>query len=146
LPRIASKPSLPGVLARTAAPQKETGVPILQQRCQSVHEFGTVLALCGDCPPGWLECLGLLIQRTMLPHGIYTSGHPRVSLGGEADMRRLAASGATVAHCSVVFGRDGEALASFPSYRAQGGRFGMCTDTFPADMVENFGWGACCRT
>jgi cytosine/adenosine deaminase-related metal-dependent hydrolase len=56
-------------------------------------------------------------------------------------MQRLLASGATIAHCPVVFGREGEALASFASYLAKGVRFGMGTDTHPADMVENIRLG-----
>ena len=46
-----------------------------------------------------------------------------------------------MAHCPIVFGREGEALASFASYRAKGVRFGMGTDTHPADMVENIRLG-----
>ena len=132
---------MPRVLARTAALQRETGVPMRMHCCQSVYEFETVLALRGHSPLGWLEGLGLLTDRTILPHGIYLSGHPQVSLGGDADMQRLLASGATIAHCPVVFGREGEALASFASYLAKGVRFGMGTDTHPADMVENIRLG-----
>lgn len=132
---------LPSVLARTAALQRETGVPMRLHCCQSVYEFETVLALRGHTPLGWLESLGLLTDRAILPHGIYISGHPQVSLGGAEDIHRLVASGATVAHCPVVFGREGEALASFASYRAQGVRFGLGTDTHPADMVENIRLG-----
>lgn len=127
----------PRVLERTAALQRETGVPMRLHCCQSVYEFETVLALRGHSPLGWLESLGLLSDKAILPHGIYISGHPQVSLPGDDDMRRLVGSGATVAHCPVVFGRDGEVLASFASYRAKGVRFGMGTDTHPADMVEN---------
>lgn len=131
----------PRVLERTAAVQRETGVPMRLHCCQSVYEFETVLSLRGATPLGWLERLGLLTDRAILPHGIYISGHPQVSLGGGADMARLVASGATVVHCPVVFGRDGEALASFAAYRAKGVRFGMGTDTHPADMVENIRLG-----
>lgn len=131
----------PQVLQRTAALQRETGVPMRLHCCQSVHEFETVVSLRGRSPLGWLESLGLLGDRAILPHGIYLSGHPQVSLRGEDDMRRLVASGATVAHCPLVFGRDGEALASFASYQARGVRFGMGTDTHPADMVENIRLG-----
>jgi cytosine/adenosine deaminase-related metal-dependent hydrolase len=129
------------VLERTAGLQRETGVPMRLHCCQSVYEFETVLALRGHTPLGWLETLGLLTERAILPHGIYLSGHPQVSAKGDADMRRLVASGATVAHCPVVFGRDGEALSSFASYMAAGVRFGMGTDTHPADMVENIRLG-----
>lgn len=132
---------MPRVLERTAALQRETAVPMRLHCCQSVYEFETVLSLRGHSPLGWLESLGLLSERAILPHGIYISGHPSVSLAGNADMERLVASGATVAHCPIVFGRDGEALASFASYRAKGVRFGMGTDTHPADMVENIRLG-----
>lgn len=132
---------MPAVLARTAEVQRDTGVPMRLHCCQSVYEFETVLALRGTTPLGWLERLGLLTERAILPHGIYISGHPQVSLDGEDDMQRLVTSGATVAHCPVVFGREGEALAAFASYRARGVRFGMGTDTHPADMVENIRLG-----
>jgi cytosine/adenosine deaminase-related metal-dependent hydrolase len=132
---------LPRVLDRTAALQSETGVPMRLHCCQSVYEFETVLSLRGHTPLGWLESLGLLTDRAILPHGIYLSGHPQVSAKGDADMRRLVASGATVAHCPIVFGRDGEALSSFASYLAAGVRFGIGTDTHPADMVENIRLG-----
>jgi cytosine/adenosine deaminase-related metal-dependent hydrolase len=132
---------MPRVLERTAALQSETGVPMRLHCCQSVYEFETVLSLRGHTSLGWLESLGLLTDRAILPHGIYLSGHPQVSAKGDADLRRLVASGATVAHCPIVFGRDGEALASFASYRAAGVRFGMGTDTHPADMVENIRLG-----
>lgn len=49
--------------------------------------------------------------------------------------------GPTVAHCPLVFGRDGEALASFASYRATVVKVGMGTGTFPADMIENIRLG-----
>jgi cytosine/adenosine deaminase-related metal-dependent hydrolase len=132
---------LPRVMERTSALQRETGVPMRLHCCQSVYEFETVLSLRGHTPLGWLESLGLLTDRAILPHGIYLSGHPQVSAKGDADMRRLVGSGATVAHCPIVFGRDGEALSSFASYRAAGVRFGMGTDTHPADMVENIRLG-----
>ncbi|THD80838.1 N-ethylammeline chlorohydrolase [Aliigemmobacter aestuarii] len=132
---------LPSVLARTVSLQRETDVPMRLHCCQSVYEFETVLAMRGHSPLGWLESLGLLTERAILPHGIYISGHPQVSRGGDDDMQRLVASGVTVAHCPVVFARDGEALDSFSSYLAQGVRFGMGTDTHPADMVENIRLG-----
>jgi cytosine/adenosine deaminase-related metal-dependent hydrolase len=132
---------IPRVLERTAALQRETGVPMRLHCCQSVYEFETVRSLRGHTPLGWLESLGLLTDRAILPHGIYISGHPQVSTKGDADMRRLVGSGATVAHCPIVFGRDGEALSSFASYLAEGVRFGMGTDTHPADMIENIRLG-----
>ncbi len=99
---------LPSVLARTAAVQQETGVPMRLHCCQSVYEFETLLALRGHSPLGWLENLGLLTDQAILPHGIYIPGHPQVSLGGDTDMQRLVASRTNIAHCPVAFGREGE--------------------------------------
>ncbi len=127
----------PEVLERCASIQRETGVPLRIHCCQSVYEVETVLALRGATPMGWLERLGLLTERAILPHGIYLSGHPQISVKDNEDTARLVASGATVAHCPVVFGRDGELLASFSKLRQQGVRFGMGTDTQPPDMIEN---------
>lgn len=125
------------VLQRTAGIQRESGVALRIHCCQSVYEFETVVALYGSTPLGWLEKLGLLTERAILPHGIYLSGHPRTSVEGEEDVNRLAASGATVAHCPVVFARDGELLSSFARLSRRGVRFGMGTDTQPPDMIEN---------
>lgn len=128
---------MPEVLERTAAIQREAGVPLRLHCCQSAYEFETVASLRGATPLGWLEQFGLLSERAILPHGIYLSGHPKVSISGDGDLLRLAASGATVAHCPVVFGRDGEVLSSFSAMRRKAVRFGMGTDTQPPDMIEN---------
>ncbi len=132
---------LPQVLERTARIQRDSGVPLRIHCCQSAYEFETVVALRGTTPLGWLEGLGLLTDKAILPHGIYLSGHPRVSIQGEDDLLRLADLQATVAHCPVVFGRDGELLASFARMCRRGVRFGMGTDTQPPDMIENIRLG-----
>ena len=131
----------PAVLARMSDVQKASGVALRLHCCQSVYEFELVRKLRGHTPLGWLEDLRLLGERAILPHGIYVSGHPQVSLEGDEDLRRLVGSGATIAHCPLVFGRDGEHLSSFAAYQARGVRFGMGTDTFPADMVANIRLG-----
>lgn len=131
----------PAVLTRLSAINRELGVPMRLHCCQSVYEFETVLRLRGATPLGWLEQLGLLNPHAILPHGIYLSGHPQVSLSGDADLGRLAAYGASIAHCPVVFARDGEALNSFSKLRCRGINLGLGTDTFPPDIVENMRTG-----
>ena len=136
----------PAVLTRLAAMNRELAAPMRLHCCQSVYEFETVLLLRGETPIGWLEQLGLLNPQAILPHGIYLSGHPQVSVSGDADLVRLAASGASIAHCPVVFARDGEALNSFSKLRRRGISLGLGTDTFPPDIVENMRTGlAVCR-
>jgi cytosine/adenosine deaminase-related metal-dependent hydrolase len=87
----------------------------------------------GCSPLGWLEKLNLLTPRSLLPHGIYTSG--------DEDLQRVVNGGASLVHCPVVFARDGEALDSFGRYRALGINFALGTDTWPADLLENMRQG-----
>ncbi len=131
----------PELLSRTAAASRELDAPVRLHCCQSAYEFETVLRLRGTTPLGWLEGLGLLNARAVLPHGIYLSGHPQVSEPGDADWQRLVASGASIAHCPEVFIRSGEALDSFGRYRAAGINLGLGTDTWPPDLMQNMRTG-----
>ncbi|MDB5850327.1 MAG: N-ethylammeline chlorohydrolase [Rhodoferax sp.] len=131
----------PALLARTAAASAELNAPVRLHCCQSAYEFETVLRLRGDTPLGWLEQLGLLNDRAVLPHGIYLSGHPAVTGTGDADWHRLVDSGATIAHCPEVFVRTGEALDSFGRYQAAGINLGLGTDTWPPDLLQNMRTG-----
>jgi len=131
----------PELLARTAAASAELDAPVRLHCCQSVYEFETVLRLRHSTPLGWLERIGLLTPRAILPHGIYLSGHPKVSDTGNDDWRRLVASGASIAHCPAVFARSGEALDSFGRYHAAGINLGLGTDTWPPDLVHNMQLG-----
>ena len=123
---------MPEVLARLAAANREFRAPMRIHCCQSPYEVDLVKRLRGATPYGWLEHLNLLNPNAILPHGIYTEGD---------DLARLAAAGAAIAHCPVVFARDGEALNSFSKLRARGITIGLGTDTFPPDIIENMRQG-----
>ena len=131
----------PELLARTAAASVELGAPVRLHCCQSIYEFETVRRLRHSTPLGWLEEMGLLTPRVILPHGIYISGHPNVSDTGNDDWRRLVASGANIVHCPAVFARNGEALDSFGRYNAAGINIGLGTDTWPPDLLYNMQLG-----
>lgn len=131
----------PELLARTAAASRELNAPVRLHCCQSVYEFELVRRLRQTTPLGWLEQLGLLTPRAVLPHGIYLSGHPRVSDHSGDDWRRLSGSGASIAHCPAVFARSGQALNSFGKYRAAGINIGLGTDTWPPDLLHNMQLG-----
>ena len=131
----------PALLARTAAASQELKAPVRLHCCQSVYEFELVRQLRGTTPLGWLESLGLLTERAILPHGIYLSGHPQVSESGTQDWERLCSSGASIAHCPAVFARTGEALDSFAKYHEAGINLGLGTDTWPPDLLHNMQLG-----
>ena len=121
------------VLRATAAAVRERGLPMRLHCCQSPYEFDLVRQRTGKTPYGWLQELGLLTPQALLPHGIYTDGND--------DLARLAASGASIVHCPVVFARSGEALHSFSSMARRGIGIAMGTDTFPPDMIDNIRQG-----
>lgn len=131
----------PELLARTAAASRELNAPVRLHCCQSVYEFELIRRLRQTTPLGWLEQLGLLTPRAVLPHGIYLSGHPKVSDTTHDDWQRLTGSGATVVHCPAVFARTGQALNSFGKYRAAGINIGLGTDTWPPDLLHNMQLG-----
>nr|WP_178117815.1 amidohydrolase family protein [Pseudomonas sp. R5(2019)] len=123
----------PALLQRTAALSQELKAPMRLHCCQSPSEFAMVRQLRGCSPLAWLQQLDLLGPRSVLPHGIYTSG--------DDDLQRLVDSAASLVHCPVVFARDGEALNSFGRYRARGINLALGTDTWPADLLDNMRQG-----
>ncbi len=122
----------PALLARTAEISREANVPVRLHCCQSRYEVALVKKLRGTSAYRWLDGLGLLSERAVLPHGIYLQ---------DGDLELLAESGASLVHCPIVFARDGEVLRSFASYRARGINIAMGTDTSPPDMVDNLRQG-----
>ena len=123
----------PALLQRTAALSRELNAPMRLHCCQGLGEVAMVEQLRGTSPLGWLQQLGLLTPRSLLPHGIYTRG--------DDDLQRVVDGGASLVHCPVVFARDGEALNSFGRYRAKGINFALGTDTWPADLLDNMRQG-----
>lgn len=124
------------LLRRTAAAGRDLGVPVRLHACQSRFEYETVVRLHGMSPPEWLDSLGFLCERTLLPHGTYVSGAPGVERPGR-DLDIIAASGATIVSCPLVSARHGNMIRSFARYRQKGIRIALGTDTSPPDMILN---------
>jgi cytosine/adenosine deaminase-related metal-dependent hydrolase len=124
------------LLRRTAAAGRSLGVPVRLHCCQSKIEYELVLAQHGMSPPEWLEELGFLTERTLLPHGTYVSGSRQIACLGR-DLEIIRDAGSTIVHCPLVSGRHGNAIDHFGRYREMGLRIGMGTDTSPPDMIMN---------
>lgn len=124
------------LLMRSAAASADLGVPVRLHCCQSKLEYEAVLGRHGMSPPEWLQSLGFLSDRALLPHGTYVSGSNRIDRPGR-DLEIIRDSGATIVHCPLVSARHGNALESFARYRNMGVKIGLGTDTWPADMVQN---------
>lgn len=130
----------PELLRRTAAAGEDLGVPVRLHCCQSRLEYDMVVARHGLSPPEWLQSLGFLSPRTLLPHGTWVSGSRGVARPGR-DLEIMRDAGATLVHCPLVSARGGRALDSLARCCAMGLRVGMGTDTWPPDMVLNMQLG-----
>lgn len=126
----------PELLRRTAAAGRRLGVPVRLHCCQSKIEYDLVLKQHGMSPPEWLQSLGFLTERTLLPHGTYVSGSRHITRPGR-DLEIIRDAGSTIVHCPLVSGRHGGSIDHFGRYRELGLNIGLGTDTSPPDMIMN---------
>ena len=130
----------PDLLRRTAQAVRDLDVPVRLHCCQSAFEYKSVIRLHGKSPPEWLDHLGFLSPRAILPHLTCISGANGITYAAP-DLDILADSGAALAHCPLVMARGGNMLHSFARYRDRGMVIGMGTDTHPPDMILNMQMG-----
>ncbi len=108
---------------------------------QSVVEFQEMTRRTGKTPVQWLDSIGVLGRRTTVAHGIFIDAHSMTCWPTREDVRLLAESGTTVAHCPLVFSRYGQALESVGGYLRAGVNIGIGTDTAPHNMLEEIRQG-----
>jgi cytosine/adenosine deaminase-related metal-dependent hydrolase len=123
---------------------RELDVPVHMHTSQSLFEFHDCLRRYNKTPVQLLESIDFLDPQTILTHLIYTTLHPASGYpaGDKSDLQIVADSGATVAHCPVVYVRGGKALGSLSRYGEMGINVAIGTDTFPQDMIEELRWAA----
>lgn len=132
----------PELLRATRKAADALGVGIEIHAGQNLFEFHEILRRCGKTPVELLADVGLLGPDAILGHCIITTAHHLAGLPGGRDLEVLARSGATVAHCPLVFARRGNALESFHGYRKAGVKVGLGTDTYPRDMIAEMRWAS----
>ncbi|MFN3263262.1 MAG: chlorohydrolase family protein [Pikeienuella sp.] len=115
------------LLTRTAALAAEMGAPVRQHCLQGATEIRLVRELHGCTPAEWLEKLGVLSPRWLLPHGTEATGR---------DFEIVRDAGAAIVHCPLVSARHGSALRSLRRLIDMGVKVGMGTDTWPPDMIH----------
>ena len=123
---------------------RDLDVPVHMHTSQSLFEFHDCLRRYNQTPVQVLDSIGFLDSQTIVTHLIYTTLHPASGYpaGDKSDLQIVADSGATVAHCPVVYVRGGKALGSFSRYREMGINVALGTDTFPQDMIKEMRWAA----
>lgn len=115
---------------------QKRNLPFQIHAAQSMVEFYEILRRHGISPVQWLERLGVLGERTILGHCIYTDRHSWSPLKTDDDIPLLEQRSVTVAHCPTVFGRTGMTMETVGDYIHRGVRVGIGTDSFPYNMLE----------
>jgi cytosine/adenosine deaminase-related metal-dependent hydrolase len=133
--------STEALLHRSREASDEMGVPLALHVSQSVFEFDAITQRYGLTPVEWLDSIDFLSEWNILGHVIIIAGSSWAQYSGD-DLARLAASGASVAHCVWVFARRGIAMESFPAYVRRGVNMTLGTDTNPQSMIEALRWTA----
>lgn len=125
-----------GLLRDSHAEATRRNLPWQLHAAQSVVEFHEITRCHGRTPIGWLDELGLLGPRSIIGHGIFLDDHPSTPWHTDTDLKRLADTGTTVAHCPTVFARRGITLRDFGRYLRAGVNMGVGTDTYPHNMLD----------
>lgn len=130
------------ILRESKAISQQFDCPIRLHAAQGEFEYNTIMARSGKSPIQYLDSLGFLDERTLIPHTIYSSGHAYLADGSDDDQAVLIRRGSSVIHCPLVYARSGQGLDSFGRYRRLGVNVAMGTDTFPPDMIRNINIGS----
>lgn len=127
----------PELLKATKAAAQELGCTLKIHVAQYLLDFHQVLRRYGSRPIQYLHEQGFLGPEVSLTHAIFTPAHPWTSYPADddGDLALIVESGASVAHCPVVFARTGVALHSFARYVQAGVPVSLGTDTSPHDMI-----------
>jgi cytosine/adenosine deaminase-related metal-dependent hydrolase len=126
----------PELLRLTADAGRDLDIPIRQHCCQSELEFDRITSAYGMTPLEWLDSLGVLNERMLLPHGELVAGTRNIDRPGR-DLDILKNAGATLVHCPIVSARHAGFMDSFSKFRDMGVRIGLGTDTWPSDFIQN---------
>jgi cytosine/adenosine deaminase-related metal-dependent hydrolase len=127
----------PQLLAATKQAAQELGCTLKIHTAQYLLDFQEVVRRRGATPIQYLYEQGFLGPEVSVAHAIFTPRHPWTAFpyGADGDTQLLVKSGASVAHCPVVYARTGFALHSFSHYVRAGIPVSLGTDTSPHDML-----------
>ncbi|SRR5579883_270577 len=114
----------------------ERKIPFTTHCSQSVNEFQEIVGRCGKTPIQWAKEIGILGSGTILGHAIFIDEHSWLHWHTRDDLKILADTGASVAHCPSPFARYGQILEDFGRYRRAGINLGLGTDVAPHNLIE----------
>ena len=116
----------PDLLRECAAVSRALGVPLTTHLAQGPEEVATIAARYnGRTPAEYLDWLGLMAPDLLAAQCIAST---------DADLRLMAARGATVLNCPRVFARGGT-VAAFGRFAGHGVRTAIGTDGYNLDLL-----------
>ncbi|KAB2857611.1 MAG: amidohydrolase family protein, partial [Bauldia sp.] len=124
------------LIRASIAAAKQRSLPIQIHAAQSISEFHEMVRRTGLTAVQWLDKLGFLGPNASIGHAIFLDHHPWVRWPTRTDLKRLAETETSVAHCPTVFARRGVTLRDLGSYLRAGVNVGIGTDTYPHNMLE----------
>jgi 5-methylthioadenosine/S-adenosylhomocysteine deaminase len=114
----------------------EKNLPFTTHCAQSVNEFNVMVERHGKTPVQWARDIGILGSRTILGHAIFLDEHSWLHWHTREDLRILADTDTSIAHCPSPFARYGQTLEDFGRYRRAGVNIGFGTDVAPHNLIE----------
>ena len=130
------------LLQDSLAVAEEKGWPLQIHTSQSVVEFHEMTRRHGMTPVQWANKVGVLGPQTILSHCAIIDEHSWVHWSTRDDLRLLAETGTSVAHCPAVIARYGQTMESLGRYLKAGVNVGLGTDTFPHNLIDEMRWAA----
>lgn len=111
-------------------------VPFTLHIAQGVLEHLEMVKRHGVTPIRYARDLGILGPTSIVGHAILPDTHSWIRWWTKEDVKLLAESGCSVAHCPTPFARYGILLESFGAYVRAGINVALGTDTTPHNMIE----------
>ena len=115
---------------------KDRRIPFTLHVAQGVLEHLEMVRRHGTTPIRHAKDIGILGPTTVIGHAILPDTHSWIRWHTRDDIRLLAESGCSVAHCPTPFARYGILMESFGDYVRAGINMGIGTDTTPHNMLE----------
>jgi 5-methylthioadenosine/S-adenosylhomocysteine deaminase len=115
---------------------KDRKIPFTLHVAQGVLEHLEMVRRHGTTPIRHAHDIGILGPTTIIGHAILPDTHSWIRWHTRDDIRLLADSGSSVAHCPTPFARYGILMESFGDYVRAGINMGIGTDTTPHNMLE----------
>ncbi len=124
------------LLRDSLAAANDRKVPFTLHVAQGVLEHLEMVKRHGVTPIQHARDIGILGPASIIGHAILPDTHSWIHWWTKEDIRILADSGCSVAHCPTPFARYGILLESFGAYVRAGINVGIGTDTTPHNMIE----------